>query len=172
MLISISGKLAEVTRQNSMTQRKRRSQWRKFHQAVNLGTYRLCTVWINNIFSKTGVQQCHRDSVQSIRWKGRVILPSDHILHHCLIKLTLGEQKSLMLVCVNAHSCIWKVFYLKHHSVCKSTVLTLFSLLRRHPWYRGSALDSWPTGLAIDPTPGAWFLTEFISFAQVVSCPL
>ena len=43
---------------------------------------------------------------------------------------------------------------------------------RRHPWYSGSALDFWPTGRAIDPAPGAWFMAKFISFAQVVSGPV
>ena len=42
---------------------------------------------------------------------------------------------------------------------------------RRHPWYSGSALYCWPTGQAIDPEPGAWFIAKFISFAQVVSGP-
>ena len=35
--------------------------------------------------------------------------------------------------------------------------------------YSGSAPDYWPTGWAIDPAPGTWFITKFISFAQVVS---
>ena len=33
--------------------------------------------------------------------------------------------------------------------------------LWRHPWYGGSALDCWPTDQAIDPAPGAWFITKF-----------
>ena len=41
--------------------------------------------------------------------------------------------------------------------------------IRRNPWYSGSSLDCWPTGRAIDPSPGAWFITKFISFAQAVS---
>ena len=42
----------------------------------------------------------------------------------------------------------------------------------RHPWYSGSVLDCWPSGRAIDPAPGAWFITNFISLAQVVSDPV
>ena len=37
-----------------------------------------------------------------------------------------------------------------------------------HPWLSGSALDWGLTGRAIGPAPGAWFITQFISLAQVV----
>ena len=42
----------------------------------------------------------------------------------------------------------------------------------RHPWYNFCALDCWLTGRAIDPAPEAWFITKFISFAQVLSGPV
>ena len=45
-------------------------------------------------------------------------------------------------------------------------------LLRGHPWYRGSLLDCWSTGQAIYPAPKAWFMTKFISLAQVVPGPV
>ena len=38
---------------------------------------------------------------------------------------------------------------------------------QRHSRYSGSALDSWQTGRAIDPAPGAWFITKFISFTRL-----
>ena len=37
---------------------------------------------------------------------------------------------------------------------------------------RGTVLDYWPTGQAIDPAPVAIFITKFISFAQVVPGPV
>ena len=43
---------------------------------------------------------------------------------------------------------------------------------KENPWYSGSALDCWTTGRAIDPAPGVWFVTKFISFAKVVSGPV
>ena len=48
----------------------------------------------------------------------------------------------------------------------------MFSQSRRHPWYSDSALDYWPTGRAINPAPGAKFITKFISFAHVVPRPV
>ena len=44
----------------------------------------------------------------------------------------------------------------------------LLPTLRGRPWYSDSALDYWSTGRAIDPAPGAWFITKFISLTQVV----
>ena len=34
-----------------------------------------------------------------------------------------------------------------------------------HPWYSDSMLDYLSTGRAVDPMSGAWFITNFISFA-------
>ena len=34
-------------------------------------------------------------------------------------------------------------------------------------WYSGIVLNCWSTGCAIDPAPGALFMTKFILFAQV-----
>ena len=49
-----------------------------------------------------------------------------------------------------------------------SFILKLSVLTRGHPWYSGIALDCWPTGRAIDPAPGARFVTKFVSFAGPV----
>ena len=38
--------------------------------------------------------------------------------------------------------------------------------------YYWRALDCWSTGQVIDPAPGAWFITKFISFTQVVPGPV
>ena len=45
------------------------------------------------------------------------------------------------------------------------------SVRRGHPWYSGRALDYWTTGRAINPSPGAWFITKFIPLTQVVPDP-
>ena len=39
-----------------------------------------------------------------------------------------------------------------------------------YPWCSGSVLDYWSTGRAIDPVPGAWFMTKFISLYSS-GCP-
>ena len=38
--------------------------------------------------------------------------------------------------------------------------------------YHGSSLDCWSTGRAIDPAPGAWYITKFIPLAKVVPGPV
>ena len=40
--------------------------------------------------------------------------------------------------------------------------------MKGRPWYSCNALDCWSTGPAIDPAPGARFITKLISFSQVV----
>ena len=57
----------------------------------------------------------------------------------------------------------------KYLQYCIYINVSMLSILytMNHPWYSGSAMDCWPTGRAIDPAPGAWFTTNFISFAQV-----
>ena len=35
----------------------------------------------------------------------------------------------------------------------------------KDPRYSDNPLDCWPTGRVIDPAPGAWFITKFISLA-------
>ena len=65
-------------------------------------------------------------------------------------------------------------FYFLHcPHASKINILSFFPLCYwRHPWYSGSRSDCWPTGHAIDPAPGAWFMSKFISFTQVVSGPV
>ena len=46
------------------------------------------------------------------------------------------------------------------------------SSFRGHLWYSGSMLDCWPTWRGIDRVPGAWFITKFIIFAQIVPGPV
>ena len=144
MSISISGKLAEMTMQNSMTQRERQSQWRKFHRTVIVGKYMICTMWIPEFVSTTGVQPCHRYSVQNIRWSGRVILSSDQIFQHpCQSKLTLRESKILMLVCVIKRSCNERTF------ICKirvSVKARFEHYLRWRGGIHGTVVAHWTAG--------------------------
>ena len=47
-----------------------------------------------------------------------------------------------------------------------------FDLGRGRGGYSGIVLAYWSTGQAINPAPGALFITKFISLAQVVPGPV
>ena len=67
-------------------------------------------------------------------------------------------------------NCFWCYAYTYLHANWDMRY-SISEVWSRHPWYSDSVLDCWPTGRAVDPAPGAWFITKFISFTQVVAGP-
>ena len=112
-----------------------------------------------------------------------VSLLSCLFLLHCRLSFIVSPFW-FSITCITNHikavpvanmACSHSVYWM-HENLLKFRIMwlliTFVSTLGRHPWFSGSALDCWPTGRAIDPAPGAWFIPKFTSFAQVVSGPV